>query len=84
MKRWSAAEAAAQFDHLVEACLVEGPQIVDHSIHGSVLLSPLHRRAERGDPVSLKHALLSPEGRTEMLIPPRGQLRRRPTVELES
>ena len=79
MKTWPVQDAKARFSEFLEACLVEGPQMVTKRGTEAAVLVPaaewrrLHARAEP----SLKELLLSAEARTEFLVPQRGAARRR-------
>ena len=78
-KKWPVQEAKSRFNELLEATLVEGPQIVTRrGVEADVLLRiDQWRRLERLNSPNLKECLLAPEARTENLTPPRKQHRRR-------
>ena len=78
-------DAKARFSELLETTLAEGPQIVTKRGVETVVLLPIEhwRRLERMTRPDLKELLLSAEARTEDLVPPRGQHRRRSPVVVE-
>jgi prevent-host-death family protein len=79
MKVWPVQDAKARFSELIETCLREGPQMVTRRGVDAVVLVPASqwdRLASAARP-TLKDLLLSDQGRTDRLVPPRGTLRRR-------
>ena len=63
---------------LLDACLSEGPQMVtQHGIEVAVLV-PLQqwRRLQSAARPSLKELLLSDQARTDMVVPPRGRVKK--------
>ena len=84
MTIWPVQHAKARFSELLDACQREGPQVVSRRGTEAAVLVPIeqwHRLQAAARP-TLKQLLLTPEGRTDALAPPRGEARRRPTVEL--
>jgi antitoxin Phd len=80
LRSWPVQDAKARFSELLEACLAEGPQLVTRRGAEAAVLIPVRdwlRLRETARP-SLKQLLLSDEGRTEDLVPPRVAARRRP------
>ncbi|KQX22027.1 type II toxin-antitoxin system prevent-host-death family antitoxin [Variovorax sp. Root434] len=79
MKTWSVQKAEARFGELLEACLVDGPQMITkHGTETAVLVpAAWWLRSNAGAEHSLKELLLCAEARTEFLVPPRGVARRR-------
>jgi prevent-host-death family protein len=79
MKQWAVQDAKARFSEFLEACLAEGPQIVTKRGAQAAVLVPMDewRRLKESARPSLKQLLLADSARTEMLVPPRGQARRR-------
>lgn len=79
MKSWAVQDAKARFSEFLEACLTDGPQMVTKRGAEAAVLVPATewRRLSASSRPSLKELLLSDEGRTEMLVPPRGNARRR-------
>lgn len=82
---WQVQDAKARFSELLATSLVEGPQIVTKRGVETAVLVPIEqwRRLEKMAKPDLKELLLAPEPRTEALVPPRQELRRRaaPTFE---
>ena len=82
---WPVQDAKARFSELLETSLSEGPQIVSKRGVEAAVLVPIkewHQLQERARP-ELKELLLAPEGRTDMLTPPRRRQRRRPSPSFE-
>lgn len=82
---WPVQDAKARFSELLETSLSEGPQIVSKRGVEAAVLVPIkewHQLQKRARP-ELKELLLAPEGRTEMLTPPRSRQRRRPSPSFE-
>ena len=79
MKAWPVQHAKAHFSQLLQESLTQGPQLVTkHGSEAAVLVSVQEWRrftAQAGP--GFKTLLLAPEGRTDLSIPRRGQLRRR-------
>ena len=80
MKVWPVQDAKARFSELLEICLREGPQVVSRRGVQAAVLVPIAEweRLRRAAKPTLKEWLLSDQGRAELVIPPRGRLRRRP------
>ena len=84
MSFWQVQDAKARFSEFLNATLQKGPQVVTRrGVETAVLVgieewNRLRRAARPG----LKALLLSPEARSEKLIPERRKLRRRGVVEL--
>jgi prevent-host-death family protein len=79
MRHWPVQDAKARFSELLDACSTEGPQMVTKRGVDAAVLVPAaewRRLKDRARP-SLKDLLLAPEGRGELLLPPRGKQRRR-------
>lgn len=79
MKSWPMEDAEARFSELLNACLVEGPQMVTrHGVEVAVLVSKDEwQRLTRAARPGLKELLLGDEARGEVPVPKRGGLRRR-------
>lgn len=79
MRHWPVQDAKARFSELLEACATEGPQMVTKRGVEAAVLVPVAewRRMKDRARQSLKELLLAPEGRGELLLPPRGDRRRR-------
>ena len=81
MKSWPVQDAQDHFDELLEACLTDGPQVLTRRGADTAVLVPMQewrRLHPAAEPASLKELLLSEAGRSDLLIPPRGQAHRRP------
>ena len=79
-KKWPVQDAKARFSELLDACVREGPQVVTRRGEQIAALVPMaewKRLCQAARP-SLKALLLSDFGRTELKLPARGRLRRRP------
>ena len=76
--------AKARFSELLDACQRDGPQVVSRRGAEAAVLVPIEQwqRLQAAAKPSLKQLLLTPEARTEALVPPRGAARRRAVVEL--
>jgi prevent-host-death family protein len=84
MKTWAVQDAKARFSEFLEACLADGPQMVTKRGTEAAVLIPAAewRRLRAAARPSLKELLLSDSARTETLVPPRGNARRRPVSAL--
>ena len=84
MTIWPVQHAKARFSELLDACQREGPQVVSRRGTEAAVLVPIEqwRRLQSAARPSLKQLLLAPEARTDELVPPRGEARRRAVVEL--
>lgn len=80
MHTWPVQDAKARFSEFLDACLLEGPQIVTRRGAEAAVLVPVHewRRLQAAARPSLKQLLLSEHARADIPLPPRGQARRRP------
>ena len=79
MKTWPVQDAKARFSEFLEACIVDGPQMVSKRGVEAAVLVPVQewRRLQAAARPSLKQLLLSDVGRTDCLTPPRRVARRR-------
>lgn len=79
MHTWPVQDAKARFSEFLDACLEQGPQMVTRRGAEAAVLVPVQewRRLQSAARPSLKQLLLSDEGRTDLLVPVRGQARRR-------
>jgi len=79
MQAWPVQDAKAKFSEFLDACLSEGPQMVTKRGAEAAVLVPVHewRRLQAAARPSLKQLLLSSTGRTELIVPKRGQSQRR-------
>lgn len=82
MNTWPVQDAKARFSEFLEACMVEGPQMVTkRGTEAAVLVSVDEwRRLHANARPSLKELLLDDAARTELLVPARGTHRRRRTA----
>ena len=80
MRTWPVQEAKARFSEFLNACLLEGPQMVTRrGTEAAVLVSVQEwRRLQSAGRLSLKELLLSDQARTDLVVAPRGQAKRRP------
>ena len=79
MHAWPVQAAKARFSEFLEACLIEGPQMVTRRGAEAAVLVPVAewRRLQLVARPSLKQLLLSDQARTDLIVPARGQARRR-------
>ncbi len=79
MKIWPVQDAKARFSELLETCQREGPQLVTKRGLDAAVLVPMEEwdRLQQARPPTLKEVLLSDGGPRDLIIPPRGKLRRR-------
>jgi len=80
MQTWPVQDAKAQFSEFLDACLLEGPQMVTRrGTQAAVMVSVQEwRRLQSAARPSLKKLLLSDQTRTDLVVAPRGQAKRRP------
>jgi antitoxin Phd len=80
---WPVQEAKSKFSEFLEKCMAEGPQIVTKRGIESAVLVPVSewRRLQATATPSLKELLLQDRARGDLLIPKRGNARRRKVVE---
>lgn len=80
MHTWPVQDAKARFSEFLDACLVEGPQMVTRRGAEAAVLVPVQewRRMQSAARPSLKQLLLSDQARTDLIVPLRGQAKRRP------
>ena len=81
MHTWPVQDAKARFSEFLDACLLEGPQMVTRrGAEAAVLvLAPVQewRRLQSAARPSLKQLLLSDQARAELIVPARGLAKRR-------
>lgn len=82
---WPVQDAKARFSLMLEVCVTEGPQVVSKRGRETAVLVSIEewRRLQRNAAPALKDLLLADEGRTESLVPDRGQAQRRPVPQLD-
>ena len=74
MHAWPVQDAKARFSEFLDACLIEGPQMVTRRGTEAAVLVPVAewRRLQSAARPSLKQLLLS-----DLVVPARGQVQRR-------
>jgi antitoxin Phd len=79
MKSWPVQDAKARFSELLDTCLREGPQMVTKRGAEAAVLVPLAdwQRLQQIARPTLKELLLAVEGRADLVLPSRGEHRRR-------
>lgn len=82
MHTWPVQDAKARFSEFLDACLSEGPQVVTRRGTETAVLVPIGewRRLQAAARPSLKQLLLADSARAELLVPERGNARRRQPV----
>jgi prevent-host-death family protein len=82
LRSWPVQDAKARFSEFLDACLADGPQMVTRRGAETAVLVPVQvwRQAQNQARPTLKELLLTPEGRTETLVPKRGAAHRRRIV----
>ncbi len=83
MHTWPVQDAKARFSEFLDACLMEGPQMVTRRGAEAAVLVPVQewRRLQSAARPSLKQLLLSDQARSDLNVPARGQAKRRRNVE---
>jgi prevent-host-death family protein len=84
MQTWAVQDAKARFSEFLDACLAKGPQIVTRRGAEAAVLVPVEvwRRLQAAAKPSLKALLLSDAERGDLVLPERGQPRRRRVQEV--
>lgn len=79
MHTWPVQDAKARFGEFLDACLAEGRQMVTRRGAAAAVLVPVQewRRVQHAARPSLKELLLSDQARTDLVVPARGQAKRR-------
>lgn len=79
MHTWPVQDAKARFSEFLDACLLEGPQMVTKRGAEAAVLVPVQewRRLQSAARPSLKQLLLSDMARADLVVPPRGDAKRR-------
>jgi len=85
MNIWPVQEAKARFSEFLNACVADGPQVVSRRGAEAAVLVPITqwRQMQATARPTLKEWLLSDEARTETLVPPRGNVRRRKVMAFQ-
>lgn len=78
MRTWSVKDAKARFSEFLDACLLEGPQMVTRRNGEAAVLVPVQewRRLQSVARPSLKQLLLADQARNDMIMPARGRAKR--------
>lgn len=84
MQTWAVQDAKARFSEFLDACIAVGPQIVTRrGTEAAVLVSvDVWRKMQAAAKPSLKDLLLSDVARGDLVLPERGQARRRRVQEV--
>ena len=79
MKVWQVQDAKARFSEMLDDCLNNGPQLVTKRGVDAAVLVPLPewKRLSANARPTLKELLLSDEARANLVVPPRGSVKRR-------
>jgi antitoxin Phd len=79
MHTWPVQDAKARFSEFLDACLEEGPQMVTRRGAETAVLVPVQewRRLQSAARPSLKQLLLSDQARSDLIVPERGNAKRR-------
>ena len=81
---WQVQEAKARFSELLEASLVEGPQIITRrGVEIAAVAASFQRRRLESAAPSLKDWLLEPDADAEVLTLPRRKLHLRPVQDFD-
>ena len=85
MHTWPVQDAKARFSEFLDACLTEGPQMVTRRGTETAVLVPIQawRRLEHAAKPALKELLLSDQARAELILPVRGEPKRRKVQALD-
>ena len=83
MQTWAVQDAKSRFSEFLDTCLANGPQIVTRRGAETAVLVPVDvwRRLQATAKPSLKALLLANKGRGDLVLPERGQARRRRVQE---
>lgn len=84
MQTWAVQDAKSRFSEFLDACLAKGPQIVTRRGTEAAVLVPVEvwKRLQATAKPSLKDLLLSDSERGNLVLPERGQARRRRVQEI--
>ena len=85
MQKWSAQDAKVHFSEFLDTCIAKGLQMITEQGTETAVLVPvdLWHKLQANSRPSLKQLLLSDVGRTDLVLPDRGQARRRSVQEME-
>ncbi|MDR2876313.1 MAG: type II toxin-antitoxin system Phd/YefM family antitoxin [Methylobacillus sp.] len=84
MQTWPVQDAKARFSEFLDVCIAEGPQVVTRRGIDAAVLVPIEewRRLQVSARPSLKQLLLTDSARADLVLPKRGNARRRPVPAL--
>lgn len=84
MQTWAVQDAKSRFSEFLDTCLANGPQVVTRRGAETAVLIPIDvwKRLQAAAKPSLKDLLLSDTGRGDLVLPERGQARRRRVQEV--
>jgi prevent-host-death family protein len=83
MKAWPVQDAKARFSEFLNTCLKDGPQVVTRRGAEAAVLVPIKEwRRLRNDRPTLKALLQTDMARADLVLPARGQGRRRAPAAL--
>ncbi|MFZ1343075.1 type II toxin-antitoxin system Phd/YefM family antitoxin [Thiothrix eikelboomii] len=84
MQTWAVQDAKSRFSEFLDACIATGPQVVTRRGAEAAVLVPIEvwKRLQAAAKPSLKDLLLSDSGRGDLVLPKRGQARRRLVKEV--
>ncbi|MGB7183624.1 MAG: type II toxin-antitoxin system Phd/YefM family antitoxin [Burkholderiaceae bacterium] len=85
LKRWPVQDAKSRFSELLDACLSNGPQLVTRRGIETAVLVPVEQWEALRDAArpTLKELLLRKHGPHDLVVPERGNARRRPPATME-
>ena len=84
MQTWAVQDAKSRFSEFLDTCLAKGPQVITRRGAETAVLIPIDvwKRRQAAAKPSLKDLLLSDAGRGDLVLPERGQARRRHVQEV--
>lgn len=82
MHTWPVQDAKARFSEFLDACLTRGPQMVTKRGAEAAVLVPVEewRHLQHTAKPSLKQLLLTDSARADLVVPARGNAKRRKSV----
>lgn len=85
MGSWQVQDAKARFSEFLDATIKKGPQVVTRRGIETAVLVPIEEwnRLQKAARPTLKALLLSPDARSEDLVPERRRIRRRNVLVLK-
>lgn len=82
MRHWPMQEAGERFDDLLDACMTEGPQVVERDGVGAAVLVTLAEWSRLSTP-RWNQVLLADEPRADLLLPDRHAVRMRAVPDFD-